>query len=107
MYILFRCLYDYTSYIWLNLGLHPKINIQISTEDYIFSKMYNVPTDLIKIIVQFIPPENYITFTKNEKLLQTMLDNPDKSWNYGNLPVGSNITLQTILDNSNTPWIFG
>lgn len=68
VYILFSCCYDYTSYIWLNLGLHPKINIQISTENYIFSKMNYFPTDLIKIIVQFIPPENYRPLISSELL---------------------------------------
>lgn len=80
VYILFSWFYDYTSYIWLNLGLHPKINIQIFTENYIFSKMNYVPTDLIKIIVQYIPSENYRPLTIYEKLLQTILDHPDKPW---------------------------
>ena len=59
LYNIFRYYYEYMSYIWLDMGLYPKINYQFTQLAKPLKTVSKLPDELIQHISEFIPYENY------------------------------------------------
>jgi len=61
VYMIMQILYNETSYIWLSLGLYSYINKELVEQDRVFTHLSsNIPPELIRHIVLFLPKENYL-----------------------------------------------
>lgn len=56
IYMIFRLLYNYTSIIWMRLGLRPDLHISMKKDNHpLYLMNEKLPNELINYIIDFIP----------------------------------------------------
>lgn len=60
VYSIFHCLYNQTSYIWMQLGFRPSLNRDSMHQERISVNLKKMPPELVRIVSSFIPKNNYL-----------------------------------------------
>jgi hypothetical protein len=61
VYSIFGCLYNQTSYMWMQLGFRPSLNRDSMHQERISINLDRIPPELIRLVSSFIPKNNYLT----------------------------------------------
>jgi hypothetical protein len=86
VYRIFRINYNQSAYIWLSLGLKPKLNRKIVRENRLYTNIDRLPLDITEYITQFIHvPKNpnyekLITFACIYNILRNITGYPGLSY---------------------------